>query len=122
MRKKPTSQLEAARKVHPTFGPSPRGAMWGYFTIRHKGADLRIIASNGDREITAWEHVSVSLADRCPTWEEMCFVKDLFWLPTETVVQFHPPRSKHINFMETCLHLWRHPEQEVVLPPSWTIA
>jgi hypothetical protein len=32
MRKKPTSQLEAARKTHPRLGPSPRGAMWGYFS------------------------------------------------------------------------------------------
>jgi len=121
MRKKPTSQLEAARKTHPRLGQSPRGAMWGWFEIRFHGADLCIMASDGDHRIR-WEHVSVSLADRCPTWEEMCFVKDLFWLPTETVVQFHPPKSKHINFMETCLHLWRNPEQEVVLPPSWTIA
>lgn len=121
MRKQPMSQLESARQVHPTFGPSPRGVMWGYFALRYKGADLRIIASDGDRCVR-WEHVSVSLADRCPTWDEMCFVKDLFWLPTETVVQFHPPKAKHINFMENCLHLWRHIDQEAVLPHAWTIA
>lgn len=26
-----------------------------------------------------WEHVSVSLRNRCPTWDEMCLVKDIFW-------------------------------------------
>ena len=25
-----------------------------------------------------WEHVSVSLRNRCPTWDEMCLVKDIF--------------------------------------------
>lgn len=26
-----------------------------------------------------WEHVSVCPANRTPTWEEMCQVKDIFW-------------------------------------------
>ena len=25
-----------------------------------------------------WEHVSVSLQNRCPTWDEMCRIKDIF--------------------------------------------
>ena len=28
-----------------------------------------------------WEHVSVSYRKRCPTWEEMCRVKDMFFEP-----------------------------------------
>ena len=47
----------------------------------------------------------------------MCFVKDLFWDETETVIQFHPPRSEYVNNHNFCLHLWRHKEGHR-LPPS----
>lgn len=60
---------------------------------------------------TDWEHLSVSLPDRTPTWEEMCFLKDLFWEPEDTVVQYHPPRSEYVNRAKYCLHLWRYKGQ-----------
>lgn len=54
-----------------------------------------------------WEHVSIELkARRLPTWDEMCFVKDLFWDEEEEVVQIHPKKSQYINITEA-LHLWR---------------
>lgn len=56
---------------------------------------------------TDWEHLSVSLPDRCPTWDEMCFLKDLFWEPQDAVVQFHPAKSDYVNVAKFCLHLWR---------------
>lgn len=74
-----------------------------------------IIASNGG----GYEHVSVSLdRDRCPTWEEMCKVKDLFWDPEDAVFQFHPPKSQYVNQHKYCLHLWRKIGATVELPPS----
>jgi hypothetical protein len=64
-----------------------------------------------------WEHVSVTLrkiegrklksVDRCPTWEEMCFIKGFFWDDEETVVQYHPPKSEWISNHPYCLHLWK---------------
>lgn len=54
-----------------------------------------------------WEHVSVSLHDRCPTWEEMCFIKSQFWDDEDFVVQMHPPKSEWVNNHNYCLHLWR---------------
>ena len=73
-----------------------------------------IIASDGE----GWEHVSVSTAVRCPTWEEMCKVKDLFWDPEDTVMQLHPPKSQWINNFPYCLHLWRPTGETIPLPPS----
>lgn len=64
---------------------------------------LRLIVSDGG----GWEHVSVSLHDRCPTWDEMSFVKNLFWDEDDFVVQMHPPKSDYINCFPYCLHLWR---------------
>lgn len=57
----------------------------GAFKIFVNGRALFCIASNG----RGWEHVSVSPKNqkRCPTWEEMCAVKNLFFEPEETVIQ-----------------------------------
>lgn len=73
-----------------------------------------------------WEHVSVSVAnatrklERCPTWEEMAFVKDSWWEAEEAVVQFHPPRSEYVNCHPFSLHLWK-PPYALALPPSITV-
>lgn len=85
---------------------------------------LKVIASDGltvpdERpELAGWEHVSASLPERCPTWAEMCRIKDLFWDDEDTVVQFHPPRSQYVNNHPYCLHLWRPLHAAVPLPPA----
>ena len=75
---------------------------------------LFVIASDG----MGWEHVSVSLPDRVPTWKEMCFIKGLFWGPNDCVIQYHPPESEYVNNHQHCLHLWRPVDQEIPMPPS----
>ena len=80
---------------------SETGDPFGLFHVparRANGRTLRIIADDGS--LTDWEHVSVSIPDRpdtCPSWPEMCLVKDLFWDAEDCVVQFHPPASQYIN-------------------------
>lgn len=65
-----------------------------------------------------WEHVSVSLKKRCPTWEEMCMVKDIFFREDECVAEFHPPKKDYVDLMPTCLHMWKKVGQEYELPPK----
>lgn len=79
---------------------------------------LRVIASSGK----GWDHVSVSLPDRCPTWEEMDHVKRLFFKDEETAMQLHVPTSEHISHHPNCLHLWRPQEQPIPRPPSIMVA
>lgn len=107
--------VEAGRDLtHPRFATA-RGDRCGAFRLRHPktGATLLVIASDAsDWEAHAlplprWEHVSVSLPGRCPTWEEMRWVKALFFENSECVVQFHPPEESYVNFHPHCLHLWR---------------
>jgi hypothetical protein len=87
----------------------------GMFVLPQKGGpDLVIQASDGG----LWDHVSVSTATRCPTWEEMCLVKRLFFRDDEAVLQYHPPESEYVNFHSFCLHLWRPQAVPVPLPPS----
>ena len=84
---------------------------------------IRCIASWG----MGWDHVSITITeqDRCPTWEEMCFAKDIFWDEDETVIQYHPAKIDtviqyhpakidYINCHPYCLHIWK--PQGVVLP------
>lgn len=78
------------------------------------GKWFNVIASDGE----GWEHVSVSLPSRAPTWGEMCFIKDLFWSEDDCVVQYHPPKSEYVNNHEYCLHLWKKVDGEFETPPS----
>lgn len=85
---------------------------------------LRVIASDGlpdtgdVTDLAGWEHVSVSLPMRCPTWSEMAYIKSLFWDAQDCVVQFHPPESEYVNNHPFCLHMWRPLRLEIPLPPS----
>ena len=76
-------------------------------------ATLKIIASWGG----GWDHISVSKKDRCSTWEEMCFVKDIFFHPAETVIQYHPAKNVYVNNHPNCLHLWRPQNIDIPTPP-----
>jgi hypothetical protein len=97
------------------------GQPFGWFYIPSRatgGRAVKVCAVDGEE--TGWEHVSVSLdgSDKCPSWQEMCAVKALFWEPTECVVQFHPPDAAHINIHPGCLHLWRCVNAEFPTPPQ----
>ena len=103
--------LASIRREHPQMGWGDEHG--GYFRINN----LRIIATTeGD-----WDHVSVSLSDRCPTWHEMCKVKDAFWDEEETVIQYHPAKRNYVNYHPFCLHLWRPQKQVIHIPPTWMV-
>ena len=100
----------------------------GAYKFPRSRGDLFVIVSDGTDwseagfAPPAWEHVSVSLGTRCPTWEEMNFVKDLFWRSDECVIQFHVPKVQHINCHPYCLHLWKPIGVVLPQPPSDTVA
>lgn len=70
----------------------------------------------------SWEHVSVHrLFDGkpyTPTWDDMCFIKKMFWDDEDLAVQYHPPKSEHVNQFPWALHLWRHVSIEMPRPPK----
>ena len=80
-------------------------------------APVRVIASDGE----GWEHVSVSLPNRCPTWDEMCFIKSIFWDSADCVMQLHPPQQDWVNNHSFCLHLWRPVGVDIPRPPAWMV-
>jgi hypothetical protein len=99
----------------------------GPYSVKHprvKDHYFFIILSTG----MGWEHVSITLrkvvnrkakqVERCPTWEEMCFIKSVFWDDEETVVQYHPPKSEWISNHPYCLHLWKPLDEYLPRPTA----
>lgn len=100
-------------------GPMPSNSNFGNngaFLIKSLKlkSPLTVMASDG----MGWEHVSVSLPGRCPTWAEMCFIKNLFWDADDVVMQLHPAQSDYINNHPFCLHLWRPVDKTIPTPDS----
>lgn len=76
-----------------------------------------------------WEHVSVCIRQelkgntfyKTPSWDQMCYIKDLFWEENETVLQFHPKKSDYVNHHPNILHLWKRIGTDHDLPPTFTV-
>lgn len=83
----------------------------GWVTLR--GKTFFAVYSNGG----GWDHVSVSLRNRCPTWEEMCEIKGIFFRPDECCVEYHPASKDYVNVHPYCLHIWRPQKDELPKPP-----
>jgi hypothetical protein len=97
----------------PTENLVEQGVDGGMYIFKICGQKLRVIASAG----LGWDHISVSHKKRCPTWHEMCRIKDIFFDDEDIVLQFHPPKKNYINIHPFCLHLWRNQNDEIKLPP-----
>ncbi len=117
MRKHPTPMIESTRILFGPMRSTRADGVNGAFSPRRwtKGKPRRLIVIASDAG--GWEHVSASLDDRCPTWEEMCWIKAQFWREDETVIQFHPPKFAYVNDCQFTLHLWRQPAFDGMLPP-----
>lgn len=89
----------------------------GCFKIPLGAKTASVMISDGD----GWEHVSVSFADRCPYWDEMCQIKNIFWAADETVIQYHPSKLNYVNNHPHCLHLWRPLSKSLPLPPTYMV-
>ena len=111
----PTALEEGRVRTGPFASDASFGFNGAFFVLGPCGADLKIIASS---EGMGWEHVSVSLKNRCRNWPEMSFVKGLFWEDEEAVMQLHPPKSDYVNCHPYCLHLWRPLDAIIPLPSS----
>jgi hypothetical protein len=116
MKSKLPTDLEAGRVLRGPYGSDESdGAAGAFFIKGPRGRKLKIMSSGPDEE-SGWEHVSISTEREVPNWEEMCFVKNLFWDEEECVMQLHPPKSQYVNFHPYCLHLWRPLNGNIPMP------
>lgn len=65
-----------------------------------------------------FEHCSVSMPTRCPSWEQMCAIKDAFWNDDEVCMQLHPAKKNYVNNHPYCLHIWKPINEKIPLPPT----
>ena len=86
----------------------------GTFYDKKSRCNLNFIMSWG----SGFEHCSVSMPTRCPSWEQMCSIKELFWRDDECCMQLHPPKENYVNNHPYCLHIWKPINQEIPQPPS----
>lgn len=107
---------EIYRNSNPLVFPDIGDRHNGYLYIPKRR--MKIVFSNGGD----WEHVSVSIGDRCPTWDEMEEVKRRFWSPEDTVMQLHVQVTEHRNCHPYCLHLWRPLNMQIPRPPGIFVA
>lgn len=77
------------------------------------GVLLKVLASAD----AGWDHVSVSLSDRTPSWAEMSFIHRTFFKENEAAWEYHVPTDQHINIHPHVLHLWRKWYFKMPLPP-----
>lgn len=79
--------------------------------------DLRAIGSTDtDADGVVWRHLSVSRADRYPTWDELTEARYRFFEEETEVVQFLPPRSEYVNLHPNCFHLWQRLDGKRITP------
>lgn len=119
MRPTPWVHMEIHRVTgHPDYVNARPGEPRGFFQFKWSGNIVRCMVGSG----LGWEHISVSTYKKAiPSWEIMCRVKDLFWLPEETVVQYHPAKADYVNDNPYVLHLWRWTDGEFPKPPKWMV-
>lgn len=111
--------------------PSRRGDSFGWFQIPSPDksrvtSTVKLCLASDGMEGVDWEHISVRAVKNfngawknyLPTWDEMCFVKSLFWDDEDVVMQLHPRKSEYVNNHKSVLHLWRPKTQEIPTPPS----
>lgn len=110
-------ELDRYRKEHPLGFKG--GETCGCFTVYVEKVPFYVIASISEE----WEHVSVSPKNkkRCPTWEEMCAIKDMFFHDEEEVIQIHPRKSEYVNLHPYCLHMWRPVNGLEKSPPPYFV-
>ena len=120
MKKHVPLTLQANRIKFGEYGSDELYGLAGAFRLIAPGGALVLAISSGPESAandTGWEHVSASCEGRCPTWDEMVFVKDLFWDKHEIAVQFHPPELEYVRCHPFVLHIWRPTEMSIPMPP-----
>ena len=126
MRREPAAAVEGGHVEAPE-GPGPFGRFVSHCPVNGNALNCVVSDGRGWGELGLpglpggpWEHVSVSVEfhRRCPTWAEMCRVKDQFWEPGEWVLQYHPAREDYVNFNPRVLHLWMPVGVDIPTPPK----
>lgn len=108
--------IEDIRKTPNLFieAETENDGMGGKYYDKQTGKWLNFIFSYQ----LGWEHLSVSMPSKTPSWDQMCIMKDIFWSEDEACVEYHPRKEDYVNNHQHCLHIWKPVEETLPLPPS----
>lgn len=123
--KQSNAEIEACRITWGRMASDASYGMNGGFIVPGPRG-IKLICLVSDKG--GFEHVSVErgkpgdkIATKVPYWDELCFIKDFFWQPEETVIQYHPAHSVYVNIHPGVLHLWKCIDQPFPVPPIWMV-
>jgi hypothetical protein len=74
-----------------------------------EGHGFRVMCSLDKTHHGQLRHVSVSRADRHPTWEEITRIRTVLFAPETDVMMVMPREADYVNVHEHCFHLWQTP-------------
>lgn len=108
--------IEEIRKTPNLFieAEAENDGIGGKYYDKYSGKYLNFIFSHQ----LGWEHLSVSMPGKTPTWDQMCVMKDIFWNEDEACVEYHPKKEDYVNNHQHCLHIWKPTNETLPLPPS----
>lgn len=75
-------------------------AMW-----RHPSGLLAGLSASTERDGNRWLHLSVSHAERLPSYDELAEARRAF-IGGRLAYQIFAPESEHVNIHPNCLHMW----------------
>ena len=107
--------IDEIRKTRNLFieAETDNAGMGGYYYDVISGKNLNFIFSYQ----MGWEHLSVSMPSKTPSWDQMCRMKDIFWNKDEACVEYHPKEEDYVNMHQQCLHIWKPTEEYLPTPP-----
>lgn len=98
------------------FSRDPHGGA----KYRNAAARLVCILSCGvELDGRAWLHLSMSHAERIPTWGEMRICKEQF-LGDREAYSILPPRARYVNLHNNVLHLFALLDEQATALPDFT--
>lgn len=118
------AHLEKGRIKQGEFKSKEGDHFGAFYFILSDQTNVHVIVDDGEQ--TGWEHVSATMWKNrkgksrpiIPTYDQMQFIKQIFWEDDEAVIQIHPPKDQYVNNHQTCYHLWRNKNQKLELPPK----
>lgn len=112
---KPLSQIIQHPRVSVIEADANEGG--AFLVRRNSGKPLRVIASWQ----LDWDHVSVSLATKTPTYQDMKMVRRIFFKDDEWALEYHPPPKDYISVNDNVLHMWRPQSGTIPTPPKYMV-
>jgi hypothetical protein len=103
------TQEHAPKSLPPGWqdcSPDERSPLYGLKNYRHRDGRSVCFSVGRQDDGKHWLHVSLVVPKRLPFYSELCDLKETFIGAERQALQVFPPRSKHVNIHERCLHLW----------------